>query len=171
MEAMLAIATLLGGIAAIWFFRDKIAARVTGGTRVSSRDVGLYEEYKSLFVRNGVAEFYRQHDFLGSFREEYWRPLSLYVDGWHTVEHEFVHKKLNKLHKRVYEKAAKLGGAIAKNTVPIGTGGHIRSVKPDNMPFGPTPEHIKVEARDINSLVPEFIKAHESFVRYANSIF
>ncbi|QUM81154.1 hypothetical protein HWV01_13090 [Moritella sp. 5] len=168
MEVLLAIATLLGGITALWFFWDKISAWLSGGMNVNSHDVGLYEEYKQLFISNGVAEFYRQHDFLGSFGEELWRPLSRYVDNWHTVEHEFTHKKLNKLHKKVYENAAELGGAIAKYTVPIGPGGHMRAVKPDYIPIGPIPEHIKEEAREINSLVPEFIKAHESFVRYAN---
>ncbi|MCX2833170.1 hypothetical protein [Microbulbifer thermotolerans] len=169
MEELLTIATLLGGITALWFFWDKIAAWATGGKSISPHDAALYEEYKSLFVRNGVADFYSQHDFLGAFREDNWRPLSRYVDGWHTVEHEFVHKKLNKLHKKVYESASRLASAIARNTVPIGPGGHMRSVKPDNMPVGPTPEHIKEEAREINSLVPDFIKARESFVRYANS--
>ena len=169
MEVLIVVATLLGGIAALWHFWDKIAAWITGGKKVSSHDVDLYEKYKSLFVRNGVADFYKHHDFLGAFSEDYWRPLSRYVDGWHTVEHEFVHRKLNRLHKKVYESASKLGLAIAKNTVPIGTGGHMRSVKPDNLPVGPTPEHIKEEAREINGLAPDFIKAHESFVRYANS--
>lgn len=169
MEELLAIATLLGGITALWFFWDKIADWATGGKNINPHDAALYEEYKSLFVSNGVADFYSQHDFLGAFSEDNWRPLSRYVDGWHTVEHEFVHKKLNKLHKNVYESASKLGAAIAGNTVPIGPGGHMRSVKPDNMPGGPTPEHIKEEAREIDNLVPDFIKAHKSFVRYANS--
>lgn len=44
----------------------------------------------------------------------------------------------------------------------------MRSVKPDSMPIGQTPENIKEEAREINNLVPEFIKAHKSFVKYAN---
>lgn len=168
MEALLAIATIFGGIAATWLFWDKLAAWLTGGTNINSHDVALYEKYKSLFVQNGVAEFYRQHDFLGSFDEENWTPLSRYVDRWHTVEHQFVNKKLNKLHSKVYKEASKLGGAIARNTVPIGSGGHMRSVKPDNIPTGPTPDQIKTEAKEINFLVPAFIKAHESFVKYAN---
>ena len=44
----------------------------------------------------------------------------------------------------------------------------MRSVKPDSMPFGPTPEHIINEAKEINSLVPDFIAKHEVFVRLAN---
>lgn len=169
MEILLSIATLLGGITALWFFWDKISAWRICDKKVSSHDAALFEEYKSLFVRNGIVDFYRQHDFLMAFREDDLRPLSRYVDGWHTVEHEFVHKKINKLHKKVYESALALGVAIAKNTVPIGTGGHMRSVKPNNMPVDMTPENIKEEAQEINSLVPDFIKAHESFVRYASS--
>lgn len=168
MKEMLAIATLLGGIIALWFFWDKIISWLTDGQEVNTHDVELYEKYKSLFIHNKVAECYRQHDFLGAFNRDDWRPLSHYVDGWHTVEHEFVNKRLNKLHKKVYENASKLGIAIATNTVPIGSGEHMISVKPDYMPAGPTPEHIREEAREINELVPAFINAHESFVRYAN---
>lgn len=168
MEVLLAIATLLGGVTALWFFWDKVAAYVSGGDNINSHDIDLYKKYKSIFIVNGVAEFYRQHDFLGSFPEDQWKPLSHYVDNWHAVDHEFVNRKLNKLHKKVYESASKLGVAIATNTVPIGSGGHFLSVKPDYTPVGPTPEHIKEEAKEINSLVPAFIKAHESFVKYAN---
>ncbi len=147
---------------------DKNANWPTGGENINSHDVDLYEKYKYLFVHNGVAEFYRQHDFLGSFSEDKWRPLSHYVNSWETVEHEFVNKKLNNLHKNVYASAFDLGNAISGNTVPIGSGGQMRSVKPDSMPFGPIPEHIKEEAKEINELVPPFIKAHELFVRCAN---
>ncbi len=169
METILVVATLAGGIAALWFFWDKIANWFGGGANVSSHDIDLFEKYKNLFVKNGVAEFYRQHDFLGSFQNEYWRPLSSYVDHWHTVEYEFVDKKLNKDHKKVYSAAEKLGLAIAKYTVPIGKNGYLRSVKPDNLPFGPTPDHIVDEAKRINELVPAFIKAHTTFVKSANS--
>jgi hypothetical protein len=141
----------------------------SGGGEISAHDVELYEKYKSLFVENGVAKFYRQHDFLGSLQEDYWRPLSHYLDSWDSVEHEFVNKELNKAHKNVYSRALKLGSTIAKYTVPIGRGGHMRSVKPDYMPLGPTPDHIKREAKDINELVPSFTEAHESFIRLANS--
>lgn len=168
MELLLVVATLLGGISALWFFWDKIADWTAGGKNVSAHDVALYEKYKCLFIYNGLAEFYRQHDFLAAFNEVNWKPLSRYVDSWDTVENEFVNKSLNKLHKKVYASAFELGSAIAKNTVPIGPGGHMRSVKSDNMPIGQTPEHIKEEAREINNLVPEFIKAHKSFVKYAS---
>lgn len=169
MEAFLIIATLLGGFAALWFFWDKIVGRFHGGVSVSDHDIELYEKYKSLFIENGVAEFYRQHDFLGSFEEEYWRPLSRYVDTFETVEHEFVDKRLNVAHKKVYSSAFRLGTTIAKNTVPVGKSGYMRSVKPDDLHTGPTPEHIKKEAQEINNLVPSFIKAHKKFVRLATS--
>ncbi len=168
METVLIVATILGGLSAVWFFWDKLMTWLIDGSRANQHDVELYEEYRSLFVDNGVAEFYRQHDFLGSFMEAYWLPLSQYVDSWNTVEHEFVDKRLNKVHKKVYEAALKLGTAIAKNTVPIGKDDYLRSVKPDYLPPGPTPEHIKDEAREINDLVPNFVNAHQKFVRLAN---
>lgn len=90
------------------------------------------------------------------------------MDSWGTVDHEFVDPRLNKAHKKVYEMASELGAAISKNTVSIGVAGHLRSVKPDSLPAGPTPEHIKAEAKEINSLVPGFTRAHEKFVRLAN---
>jgi len=169
MEIILAIATILGGITALWFFWDKIIFWKSGSGEISVHDIELYEKYKSLFIENGAAEFYKQHDFLGSFQEGYWRPLSRYVDNWDTVEHEFVDKELNNAHKNVYSRAFNLGITIANNTVPIGRGSHMRSVKPDYMPLGPTPDRIKEEAQEINNLVPSFTEAHEFFVRLANS--
>ena len=169
MDILLAAATLIGGAAGFWYFRDKIANWFGGGPAVSKHDLELYEKYKNLFVTKGVADFYSQHDFLGSFQEDYWIPLSNYVDTWHSVEYEFVDKRLNSAHKKVYSSASKLGVAIAKNTVPIGTKGVIRSVKADHLPVGPTPESILEEAKEINNLVPDFIRAHKRFVRLANS--
>ena len=119
MDILLAAATLIGGAAGFWYFRDKIANWFGGGPAVSKHDLELYEKYKNLFVTKGVADFYSQHDFLGSFQEDYWIPLSNYVDTWHSVEYEFVDKRLNSAHKKVYSSASKLGVAIAKNTVPI----------------------------------------------------
>ena len=169
MDIVLVTATLIGGVAGLWYFRDKIADWLGGGPTVSEHDLELYEKYKNLFVTNGVAEFYSQHDFLGSFQEDYWIPLSNYVDTWDNVEHEFVDKRLNSAHKKVYTSASILGIAIAKNTVPIGAKGAIRSVKPDHLPVGPTPESILEEAKEINNLVPDFSKAHKRFIRLANS--
>jgi hypothetical protein len=133
---------------------------------VNEHDVELYEGYKALFVKNGAAEFYRQHDFLTSFEEAYWKPLSHYVDSWDTVEHEFVNRKLRRTHAKVYKAAKALGIAIAKYTVPIGDG-TLRSVKPDHV-SKPIPDNLKEEARMINALRPAFAEAHQNFVRLAN---
>lgn len=151
------------------FILTEIIRRAASNKKTTNYyDITLFERYKSLFVENGVAEFYRQHDFLGSFKEEFWRPLSDYIDTWNTPDHEFADKQLQKAHKDLYEKAEKLGFAIAKYTVPIGKEGHLRSVKPDSLPPGPTPEHIKNEAKEINALVPGFFEAHSKFIRLAN---
>lgn len=168
MNNLLIIATILGGIAAIGYFWDKAGAWLGVIGKPNQHDIELYEKYKKLIVDSGVAEFYRSHDFLGAFDNAYWTPFSYYLDTWGTVNHEFVNSQLNRRHKKVYEKALELGSAIAKNTVSIGTHGNMRSVKPDYLPIGPTPEHIKTEAKEINSLVPEFINAHQKFVRLAN---
>lgn len=133
---------------------------------VNEHDIELYERYTALFVKNGAAEFYRQHDFLMSFEEAYWKPLSCYVDSWDTVEHEFVNRKLRRTHAKVYEAAKALGIAIATYTVPIGNG-TLRSVKPDHV-SKPIPDNIKEEARKINALRPAFAEAHQNFVRLAN---
>lgn len=66
MELLLAIATLLGGAAAIRYFWDKFK----GQPAVNEHDIQLYEKYKALFVTNGIAEFYKSHDFFGSFRKD-----------------------------------------------------------------------------------------------------
>jgi hypothetical protein len=134
----------------------------------SEHDAALYQRYKQLFIDNGVAEFYRRHDFLGAFEEEVWSPLSEYVDNWHRVEFEFVDAKLEKVHKNVYSSAAKLAGRIATYTVGIGKSGNLRSVKPDSLLSGPTPQAIIDQAKEINELAPPFVAAHEKFVRLAN---
>lgn len=166
METILIVATILGGLSALWFFWDKVAAGARGGVSVNQHDVKLYDAYRGLLIENGVAEFYQQHDFLGSFPQACWSPLSQYVDTWATVEHEFADKQLEKAHEKVYAAALKLGTVIATNTVPIGDG-TFRSVKPDHLPPGPLPEHIRNEAKEINDSVPAFVGAHQAFVRLA----
>jgi hypothetical protein len=136
------------------------------GSSVNEHDVELYEKYTALFITNGAAEFYRHHDFLMSFEEALWKPLSGYVENWDTVEHEFVNRKLRRKHAKVYQSAKALGIAIATYTVPIGNG-TLRSVKPDHV-SKPVPENIKEEARKINVLRPAFAEAHQNFVRLAN---
>ncbi len=168
MDDLLIIATILGGIAAIGYFWDKIKGLFGGGGKRKQHDIDLYRRYRELIVDSGVADFYRSHDFLDAFESSYWSPFSRYVDSWGTIDHEFIDFRLKKAHRKVYKKALELGRTIAKNTVPIGATGHLRSVKPDSLPAGPTPEHIKVEAKEINSLVPSFSVAHEKFVRLAN---
>ena len=168
MDNLLVIATILGGIAAIGYFWDKVRALFSRGGKRSQHDIDLYKRYRELIVDSGVADFYRGHDFLGAFESAYWSPFSRYVDSWGTIDHEFIDPRLNKAHREVHERALELGRTIAKNTGPIGATGHLRSVKPDYLPAGPTPDHIKAEAMEINSLVPSFTLAHERFVRLAN---
>lgn len=167
MDAFLIAMTIVGGIAAIWFICEKLIAAFFGKRTVSPHDLALFSRYKALFVDNGVAEFYHGHDFVGAFREDLWRPLQEYVDNWHTAEYEYVDEKLNAAAESVYQSAYKLGGAIAKYTIPIGNGS-MRSVKPDHLPPGPTPEEIKGQGRKINALRPAFVTAHRRFVRLAN---
>ncbi|HCZ9278005.1 TPA: hypothetical protein O4G40_004535 [Vibrio alginolyticus] len=168
MEIVLAIATLLGGVTAVWFFWDKAREFTLGTSKVNTHDLELFEQYKGMFVTTGAAEFYRQHDFLAQFSEDYWRPLSSYVDNWYKPDFEFSNSKLQKQHKTLYEAAEKLGTAIAGNTVTIAPTYKMRSVRPDNLAFGPIPDHIKEEAKEINGLVPAFIKAHDDFVKLGN---
>ena len=47
MEIVLSIATLVGGIAALWYFWDKIVAFIGGGDSVSEHDLALYDRYKA----------------------------------------------------------------------------------------------------------------------------
>jgi hypothetical protein len=152
---------------AFGIIRELLRCIGIGSTHVNEHDRELYKEYKALFVDNGAAEFYKGHDFLISFSEEYWRALSKYVDNWQAVEREFVDAKIRMAHKNVYAAATKLGHAIAKYTVTIDTDGRIRSVKPRETPHS-TPEHIKKEASEINDLRPAFSKAHTKFIRLAN---
>ncbi len=163
------VAVLLTIVTGGWFLRDKIFGWFRGAESINEHDVALYEKYKGLFVDNGVAEFCLSHDFLGSFLESNWRPLSEYADNWHRVEYQFVDKRLNRAHTKVYKRAYALAIAISKYTVPIGKQGNVRSVKSDRLPIGPTPPEILAQATEINRLKPGFAKAHMKFVRLANS--
>ena len=90
----------------------------------NKHDIELYEKYKRLFIENNAARFYKQHDFQCPFKEEYWKPLSSYVDSWNSIDFEFVDNKLNAAHKQVYSAACVLGEKIAGNTYFIGKGSY-----------------------------------------------
>jgi hypothetical protein len=63
----------------------------------------------------------------------------------------------------LYKSALALGTTIAKNTIPKGHG--YRSVKPDNLPHGPTPLGVINDGKEINQLAPSFVEQHENFIR------
>ena len=71
MNFLLAIATILGGLAAVGYFWDKIKVFFGGGDKRNQHDVDLYKRYRELIVDSGVADFYRSHDFLGAFESSY----------------------------------------------------------------------------------------------------
>jgi hypothetical protein len=131
-------------------------------SKPNEHDLQLFEEFCSLFT-NGIADFYKRHDFATSFREDHWTPLGRYVDNWNNVEHEFVDKGLENASKKFYSAANKLGWAIANKTVSIGTG-YLRSVKPDHIDK-PIPDWIRRDAEEINALRRPFGKAYEAFIR------
>ena len=63
----------------------------------------------------------------------------------------------------LYEAGKNLGMKIAEKTVPNKNG--FISVKPDSLPYGPTPDWVVNDAKEINSLVPTFVECHEKFIK------
>jgi len=147
---------------AVYVLNEKVGRAVE---KPNSKDIQLFEEFASLFAKNDRIRFYKEHDFLGSFREEFWKPLSEYVEIWNNAEHEYVDQEIEEASKKVYSSGYRLASTIAKNTVPIGRTGAARSVKPDHLGFGPTPDWVISDAKEINALAPPFVEAHEEFIR------
>ncbi len=134
----------------------------------NKHDIELYDKYKKLLIENGSIRFYKNHEFQSSFKNEYWTPLSNYIDFWNSIEYEFVDKKLNDAHKNVYSAAFLLGQTIAECTFFIGEGNYMRCVRHDEIQ-GETPNDIKENAKNINELAKKFIEYHELFVKLAHS--
>ena len=135
----------------------------TSANKINEKDIELFEEFCELFSNNDLIRFYKEHDFLASFDRKYLEPLNSFIENWDNAAHEFADNSLENERKKLYQSAFSLGTMIAKNTVPD-ENGRI-SVKPTNLPPGPTPDWVIKDAKEINALVPPFIKLHEDFVR------
>lgn len=128
----------------------------------NKKDVDLYERILRL-LPSDLMTFYKAQLFLAAFKREYSEPLFQFVDAWNTPEHESVDAEMEAARRRLYDSASALGQMIARYTVPTGVG--MRSVKPDYLPPGPTPDRVRQEAKAINNLCPAFVESHEQFVR------
>ena len=86
LEPILGLATILGGIAAIWFFLEKFDVWICSDTPQNDNDLRLYEQYRELFITTGVAEFYGSHDFMGAFDVSFWKPYrSMWILGTASI--------------------------------------------------------------------------------------
>lgn len=135
----------------------------------SRHDKELFEQFLSIFAKNDRIRFFKEHDFLGSFQKDRIDGLYEFVETWGNAAHEFIDQDVEKKRKDIYESAKRLAGAIAQYTTPNQAG--LISVKPDNLPHGPTPDWIEREAKEINDCADEFAAKHEDFIRFCHKKF
>ena len=127
------------------------------------KDIELFEEFIALFSDNDLIRFYKEHVFLASFERKYIEPLYCFVETWDNAAHQFIDEELERNRMILYEAGKNLGMKIAEKTVPNKNG--FISVKPDSLPYGPTPDWVVNDAKEINSLVPTFVECHEKFIK------
>ncbi len=125
-------------------------------------DLQLYKDLITLFSE-GVMQFYKEHDFGGSFDRKYLEPLFEFVDGWDNAHREFVDPVLENFRSEFSESARNLSSSIVKNTTP-NRYGHV-SVVSDGMPPGPRPKHILEETKEMNDNASLFHQKYEALVR------
>lgn len=129
----------------------------------SAKDIELYKKFCEYFSNNDNIRFFKEHDFLATFEHARIGTLNEFIETWDNAAHEFLDEELESSKKELYKSAYALGTTIAKNTIPKGHG--YRSVKPDSLPNGPTPQWVINDGKEINLLAPSFVEQHENFIR------
>lgn len=125
-------------------------------------DIQLFHDLISLFNEN-VMQFYKEHDFGGSFSKGYLPPLFEFVGAWNSAHREFVDPELEESRRAFFSSAQALSASISKSTT-LNKNGFV-SVLPDYLPPGPRPKHILEEAKEMNDNASLFHTRYESLVR------
>ncbi len=163
-EPAIAFFISLGAI----FTKDKIKEKLGVGSKISSHDLELFEEFQRVFPIDPTLRVLKETDFGDAFRKEEIKPLYRFVDTWDSVDKEFLNKKLEKKRQELYKAAKDLAHEFAKHTVTVGAGDFV-SVFPDNLRGGPRPDHVIESARVLNEKSSKFTPQYESFVRQCKS--
>lgn len=115
-QIALAIATLLGGVAAFWFFWDKVIACLrhwlsSGPAPVvappqaepvpHAADRALFEKILAFLPFEPAGRFLQQHDFAGSFHYREWSGIHDYITFTDSPECHFQDSALEALRLRL----------------------------------------------------------------------
>jgi len=125
-------------------------------------DIALFKEFLTVLSPTEVIDFFRHHDFSGSFTFKNIEQLRHFVSDWKNPDKEFISKELEVDRRRLLEEATKLSSLIARNTAPIQH--DVYSVKPRDL-IGPIPDWIKEEAENMNTAATNFVAMYDEFVR------
>ena len=139
-----------------------------GPVVITDHDKVLFRSFKSLFCDSGIIRYYKEHDFLLPFNRNYIAPLNTVVEHWDDESHNFVNASLQSAKVRFFLAANALAEEISRHTVPDGNGNV--SVITRNMDCENLPDHVRQEAKKIDSKLPEFVESHESLVRLGQSL-
>lgn len=159
-EPAIAFIVALGAL----FTKDRIKEHFGHSNNVAQHDLELFKQFQSVFPAEPTLRLLKETDFGASFRKVDIQPLYDFVETWDSVEKEFLHKKLEKEKKALFESANTLAGEFAKRTVPVGNGEFL-SVFPDNLRGDARPAHVREDAKVLNEEARLFTPKYEAFVR------
>ncbi len=139
-----------------------------GPGTITGHDKELFMSLKSLFSDSGIIKYYKEHDFLLPLNRNYIAPLYTVVECWGDESHNFVNPSLQEAKVRFCLAANALAEKISRYTVPDRNGNLsviTRDMDPENLP-----DHVREEAKEIDSKLPEFVESHEALVRLGKSL-
>jgi len=145
--------------------KSKIAP---GPGAITDHDKELFKSFKSLFSDSGIITYYKEHDFLLPFNRNHMAPLTTVVECWGDESHNFVNTSLQEAKLRFFSAANALAEKISRYTVPDRNG--CLSVITHDMDRENLPDHVREEAKEIDSKLPEFVESHEALIRLGQSL-
>ncbi len=134
---------------------------------MTDHDKELFRSFKALFSDSGIIKYYKEHYFLLPFSRNHLTPLTTVVECWNDESHSFINAHLQEAKIRFLLAANALAEEISRYTVPDGNG--CVSVITRDMDRDNLPSHVKVEAQEIDSKLPEFVQSHEHLIRLGQS--
>ena len=135
---------------------------------MTAHDKELFKSFKALFSDSGIIKYYKEHHFLLPFNRNHLTPLTTVVECWNDESHNFINGPLQEAKIRFLLAADALAEEISHYTVPDGNGSV--SVITRDMDHDNLPNHVKVEAKEIDSKLPEFVQSHEHLIRLGQSL-
>jgi hypothetical protein len=141
---------------------------ISGSDVMTEHDKDLFNSFKALFSDSGIIKHYKEHDFLLPFSRSYLAPLYEFVELWGDESHNFINPSLQKFKVKFSMAANALTAEVTRYTVPDSNeyvSVITRGMDPENLP-----DHVKIEAKVIDSKLPEFVRSHEELIRFGNSL-